>query len=317
VTGENGGMRVYVTGATGFVGSNVARVFAAHSAELIQPVHRHRPDDAAGEPAVDLADAEATRASVEAARPDAVVHCAILNDFARLYADRRAGWDAYVGATRNVVDAANAVGAKVVLVSTDWVFDGTQSGADEATPPNPINLYGVLKVASELVVTERAADGAVARMSGVNGVHWARPSGPRTQDAGFGYFVASLVDRLSAGQPFLAWQGDNLNMIATPTLASAGAELMWKIIEQDRRGIFHCCGGETIGRRRLAELAADVFELDRSLLQFGPPPPGALPPGPVPYDTSLTATATAAALDVELPSVREQLTRFRAELHSF
>ncbi len=310
-------MRVYVTGATGFVGSNVARVFAAHGAELIRPVHQHRPDDLSGEPAVDLADAESTRASVEAARPDAVVHCAILNDFARLYADRRAGWDGYVGATRNVVDAANAVGAKVVLVSTDWVFDGTQSGADEATPPNPINLYGVLKVASELVVTERAADGAVARISGVNGVHWARPRGPRSQDAGFGYFVASLVDRLAAGKPFLAWEGDNLNMIATPTLASDGAELMWTIIEQDHRGIFHCCGGETIGRRQLAELAADVFELDPSLLQFGPPPAGALPPGPVPYDTSLTAPATVAALDVELPSVREQLTRFRSELQSF
>jgi dTDP-4-dehydrorhamnose reductase len=307
-------MRVYITGATGFVGSNVARVFGGHGAELARPVHRHHPDGASDEPVVDLTDAEATRASVEAFRPDAIVHCAILNDFARLYRDRKAGWDAYVGATRNIVDAANAVGAKVVLVSTDWVFDGTQSGADEATPPNPINLYGVLKVASELVVTERAADGAVARISGVNGVHWARPSSPRSQDAGFGYFVASLVDRLSAGETFLAWERDDLNMIATPTLASDGAELMWRIIERDGRGTFHCCGGETVGRRQLAELAAEVFELDPSLLRFGPPPAGAVPPGPVPYDTSLTADATAAALDVALPSVREQLTRFRHEL---
>jgi dTDP-4-dehydrorhamnose reductase len=312
---ENGAMRVYVTGASGFVGSNVARVFAAHGAELTLPVHLHRRAGNGG-PAVDLADADATRASIEAARPDAIVHCAILNDFDRLYRDRRAGWDAYVGATRNVVDAANAVGAKVVLVSTDWVFDGTQSGADEATPPNPINLYGVLKVASELVVTERAVNGAVARISGVNGVHWARPDGPRSQDAGFGYFVASLVDRLSAGEPFLAWQGDDLNMIATPTLASDGAELMWRIIERDLRGIFHCCGGETIGRRQLAERAAEVFELDASLLRFGPPPEGAVPPGPVPYDTSLTAAVTAKALDVELPSVRHQLSRFRAELEA-
>ena len=308
-------MRVYVTGASGFVGSNVARVFAAHGADLTLPVHHHRPPGD-GSPAVDLANADATRASIEVARPDAIVHCAILNDFDRLYRDRRAGWDAYVGATRNVVDAANAVGAKVVLVSTDWVFDGTQSGADEATPPNPINLYGVLKVASELVVTERAANGAVARISGVNGVHWARPAGPRRQDAGFGYFVASLVDSLSAGQPFLAWEGDDLNMIATPTLASDGAELMWRIIERDLQGTFHCCGGETIGRRQLAERAAEVFELDASLLRFGPPPSGAVPPGPVPYDTSLSAAVTAQALDVDLPSVRDQLNRFRAELEA-
>ena len=47
------------------------------------------------------------------------------------------------------------------LVSTDWVFDGTQSGATEDTPPNPINLYGFLKAASEIVTLERG--GAVAR----------------------------------------------------------------------------------------------------------------------------------------------------------
>src|SRR5213592_321363 len=105
-------MRAYITGASGFVGSNVARVFARHGAELTLPVHHHRPDGTADAPTVDLADPEATRASIEAARPDAIVHCAILNDFDRLYRDRRAGWDAYVGATRNVVDAANAVGAK-------------------------------------------------------------------------------------------------------------------------------------------------------------------------------------------------------------
>jgi dTDP-4-dehydrorhamnose reductase len=74
-----------------------------------------------------------------------IVHSAILNDLGRIYADRRLGWDAYVGATRAVADAANEVGAVLVYVSTDWVFDRTQAGADETTPPNPVNYYGLLK----------------------------------------------------------------------------------------------------------------------------------------------------------------------------
>ena len=251
-------MRVFVTGGSGFVGSNVVKVFAErHGVDVVAPSHS----------AVDLTDRARVHESIAEARPDAIVHCAILNDLGRLYADRRAAWDAYVGATRNVVDAANAAHAKVVLVSTDWVFDGTQSGADERTPPNPINLYGVLKVASELVVTERAHDGAVARISGVNGVHWARPRAPRSQDAGFGYFVASIVDALSAGRPFTVWVGDDINMIATPSLASSCAELMWRIVDRDRRGVFHCCGGEAVGRWRLAEQTAEIFGLDRSLLR--------------------------------------------------
>jgi dTDP-4-dehydrorhamnose reductase len=316
-------VRVYLTGASGFVGSNVARVFEAQGAELRTPSH--------GE--VDVTDPDAVGRSVAQFRPDAVVHCAILNDFAALYADRRAGWDAYVGATRNLVDAANAGGARIVLVSTDWVFDGTQGGATERTPPNPINLYGFLKAASELVVSERGERGSVARIAAVQGwASGARAGGPgalpREQDAGFGYFVTALVRKLRAGERFGVWESDEINMVATPTLASDAAELMWRILERDLDGIFHCCGGEAVDRRTLAMRAAQVFELDPALLDLGVRPPedallGRAPAAAggaarrlagVPYDTSLDASWTAAALEVELPGVTEMLHRMCEEL---
>jgi dTDP-4-dehydrorhamnose reductase len=312
-------MRVYLTGATGFVGSNLARVFGErHGARLFCPVHVRRP--AAGAPyewaPVDLTDRDAVRRSIAGFQPDAIVHAAILNDFARLYEDRRRSWDAYIGTTRNIVDAANEADARVVLVSTDWVFDGTQVRATEDTPPNPINLYGFLKAASELVVSERAAHGAVARIAGVNGVHWARPEAPRRQDAGFGYFVLALVEALGAGRRFTVWRSPAINMVATPTLASDAAELIWRIVEQERGGTFHCCGGESVDRAELARRAAEAFELDAELLELGAPDPRALPPAPVPYDTSLDATATSTALGIDPPSLESALRRMRAELET-
>lgn len=297
-------MRVWLSGASGFVGSNLRAVFEAGGAEVACPTRAE----------VDVADAGAVAASVETFCPDALVHCAILNDLTRLASRRQEAWDAYVGATRNVVDAANATGAQVVLVSTDWVFDGTQAGATEAEPPNPINAYGFLKAASELVVAERADRGAVARISGVQGVHRARVGGGgvrRAQDHGFGYFVASLVEALRSGEPFTVWEAEDINMRATPTLASDAAGLIRRMIERDRTGVHHCCGGESVTRGELARAAVEAFELDGDLLRFGAPtPPGA----PVPYDTSLDATATAAALGVELPGVAEQLGRLREEI---
>src|SRR5688572_30468109 len=101
------GGRIFITGASGFVGSNLAHVFAERGAELACP----------GRAEVDVTDAAQVGRSVAAFAPDAVVHCAILNDLTRLSERRRDAWEAYVGATRNVVDAANDAGAQVVLVS--------------------------------------------------------------------------------------------------------------------------------------------------------------------------------------------------------
>jgi len=299
-------MRILLTGATGFVGSNLARGFARHGAELVTPSHED----------VDLTDGPLVSRCVRATRPDAIVHAAIWNDPARLLEDRRRAWASYVGATRHLVDAANVVDAHVVLISTDWVFDGMSPPAPvrEDAPPNPINAYGFLKAASELVVSERAARGTVARIAAVQGVHYARANGPRRQDAGFGYLVASLVEALRAGRPFTVWDDPRLNVRATPTLASDAAELIWRALEREVTGVLHCCGGEHADRIALARRAVAAFDLDPELLRVGPPDAAALPDGRVPFDTRLDARATAAALDADLPDLDAMLARLRAEL---
>lgn len=272
-------MRAWISGGSGFVGRHLVEAFD----EVCAPAHAE----------VDVTDAEAVMRSVDAFAPDVIVHAAILNDFSRL---EREGWAAYVGATRNLV----ATGAHVILVSTDWVFDGTGIST-EATPPNPINLYGMLKAASEQVVD------TVARISAVQGA----TDAPRTQDAGFGYFVAALVRALRAGERFTVWEGPDINNVATPTLASDAAELIARIAEGGHRGVLHCCGGESVSRRELALRTVEAFGLDGELLAFGPAP---AQPYPVPYDTRLDATATAAALGVELPDLDDQLHRLERSL---
>jgi dTDP-4-dehydrorhamnose reductase len=277
-------VRVWISGGSGFVGSYLVRAFD----DVCAPPHAE----------VDVTDTDAVRRSVAAYTPDAIVHAAILNDFARLERD---GWDAYVGATRNLV----ATGVPVVLVSTDWVFDGARGGYRETDPPRPVNRYGILKAAAELVPGVHA----IARIAAVQGA----VAAPREQDAGFGYFVAAIVRALRAGERFTVWESPDINMVATPTLAEDAAALIARVVVGGHAGIFHCCGGEAVDRRTLALRTAEAFGLDADLLDFGPPPPQ---PWPVPRDTSLDARATAAALGVELPDLDTQLRRLDQEVHA-
>lgn len=305
--------RIAVTGATGFVGGTVASVLATKGHDVVCLVRRDPgPRFPWATRVVDTTDTSSIATALEDV--DAVAHLAILNDFHGIYADRRAGWDGYVGLTRRVVDAANATSTRVGYVSTDWVFDGTGHLVTEDEPPNPVNYYGVLKAASELVVLERAHAGFVARVGGVQGLHQTQDTGPRSQDVGFGYFVLALVDALSAGRRFTVWEDDAINCVATPVVSPEIGALLGRAFEREVDGVLHFAGGTAVTRRQLAQAACSVFELDESMVDFRPPPDEARLPAPVPYDTSMSGEATMARLGTRTHSATEQLGALRREL---
>ncbi|MEZ5411166.1 MAG: sugar nucleotide-binding protein [Acidimicrobiales bacterium] len=289
-------MKVLVTGAAGPVGSAIESVVPAlHGDEVVSA-------------AVDLLDPVAVAGYVERHAPDGIVHSALAPDRERILRDRQYGWRTQVESTRVLADIATRAGIPFVLLSSDWVFDGTQGPASEQTPPNPISLPGFLQAAAEIVTLDR--DGAVARVSAVNTARTG-PDEPAAGPYGSLDFVAPLVDALEAGRPFTVWEADDLNMIATPSLASMCAEVIRALLADRVSGIAHCCGADAVSRRELALAVVDAFELDGSLLRFGRPPQPA--PLALPYDSSLDAAETAKRLDVELPTLAELLGALRRE----
>ncbi len=314
-------MRVYVTGGTGFIGSNIVKVFSErHGATVHCPVHSFIPDDPRGYTTeqLDLLEDDAVLSSVAQFEPDVIVHSMILNDLAGIYSQRELAWRSYVDATITLAEAANRAEAKLILLYNEWVFDGNQAGADEHTPPNPVNYYGVLKALSEQAALLRAEQAAVARVSAVNGVHWARDEMPRGKDPVYGSFVTTVLDAVSQGETFGVWEGDDINMTATPSLASECAKAMWLIASNDdAQGIFHCCGAQPAGRMELAQMACEVFGHDPSLLRSVPPDPqmmASMGGARIPYDTTLRTPRTTQVLGYEPLGTRELLERFKQEL---
>jgi dTDP-4-dehydrorhamnose reductase len=314
-------MKVYITGGTGLVGSNVLRVAVErHQAHAFATVHRWQPDQAIDcrYGPVDVRDADQVLQSVLAFQPDAIVHCAVVNDLPLIYQDRALGWQSYFQSTRYLTQAANEVGAKMILISSDWVFDGTQAPAEETTPPNPINYYGVLKVAGETLLAAMGDNWAVARVAGVNGVPWARQSLTLSQNAGLGNLALAVAGALGQDQPFALWQGD-VNDRGNPTLATEIGEMIMRIIEVDLCGIFHCCGGQGVTRLELAEATARVFGLDAGLIHCTSPDahdPGSLTGIPVPRDTRLDFSSTAEQLEYQPIDLVEALHQLRQQLET-
>lgn len=307
--------RVAVTGATGFVGGTVAAVLTAKGHQ-VRCLVRREPGPEFPWPwvVVDCGDVDSLAGGLDGC--EGVAHLAIMNDFHGMYADRRAAYDGYVGLTRRVVDAANLTGTRVGYLSTDWVFDGTQHLVAEDEPPNPVNLYGFLKAASELVVLDRAKAGFVARVGGVQGLHQTMDVGPRSQDVGFGYFVLALVDALRGGRRFTVWEDPDINSVATPIVSPEIGALMSRAFERGLDGVLHFAGGTAVTRRSLAEAACDVFDLEVAGVDFGPPPEDARLPAPVPYDTSMAGERTMARLGTVAHPISEQLGALRRELET-
>lgn len=163
-------MRLLVTGAAGMLGRRVvadaaARGWTVTGIDLAE---------------ADLTDEAATAAVVAAAAPRAIVHCAAWVDVDGAEDREADALRVNELATRNVGRAAAAAGARVVAVSTDYVFDGTLTGRPyvESDAVAPIGAYGRTKHAGELALAQELQDHAIARTAWLFG--WPGKSFPDT-----------------------------------------------------------------------------------------------------------------------------------------
>jgi len=316
-------MRLYITGGTGLVGSNVIRLARQRGLEIIASQYGPQPEwpvDYELDP-LDLSDHEGIRRSIRHYRPDAVIHAAAILDQNFMDQNRKLCWSLMVDGTRAMAEASREVGARLVFVSSDWVFDGRADLVDETSPPNPVNYYGVMKVAAERELG--AMDGlnyGVGRLAGIYGLNYAAPSLARKEN-GLGFdFSVYVIYRLAAGLPAAVWTGPKVNDEAHPTLASDCADMLLRLAQHDGNGIFHCFGSECINRIDLAHQIAAAFEADPALIAPCRTDQAVLDEMRhigIPYRTRASTERTAAALGRRAFNVAEGLAAFRKEWDEF
>lgn len=316
-------MRLYVTGGTGLVGGNVIRLARQRNIEVIASQFGPPPEwdvDYALDP-LDLSDHAAIRRSMQKYKPDAVIHAAAILDQIVMDTRREFCWSLMVNGTRVLADACREIGARLVFVSSDWVFDGRAKIVDETSPPNPVNFYGVMKTVSERDLGGMSGlNYGVARLAGVYGLNYAAPSLLRKEN-GLGFdFSVYVIHRLAAGLPAQVWTGPKVNDEAHPTLASNCADLLLRLARHDGNGIFHCFGSECVNRIDLAHQIALAFEADPALIMPTRTDQAVLDSMRhigIPYRTRASTERTANALGRRALNVAEGLRAFRAEWEAF
>lgn len=227
-------MKIFVTGVGGQLGHDVVNNAAARGYEVvgadIQPSYSGIQDGSAVVSApyyqVDITDREAVRKSIDQIRPDAIVHCAAWTAVdAAEDEENRAKVDSinHLG-TLYIAEAAKAADAKMVYLSTDYVFDGQ---GDRPWEPDdkcykPLNVYGQSKLDGELAVSGTLDKYFIVRIAWVFGLNGKN-------------FIKTMIN---VGKTHDTVRVVN-DQIGTPTYTLDLARLLVDMLETDRYGYYH------------------------------------------------------------------------------
>jgi dTDP-4-dehydrorhamnose reductase len=153
-------MKIIVIGANGQLGSDVAEAFADAGDEVSSLTHAD----------LDVALADPIAARMREIRPDVVINTAAMHHVENCEKDPALAFAVNGIGARNLAIAAKDVDAKLVHVSTDYVFDGAKDNPYvESDVPNPLNVYGNTKLAGEHFVRSMADKHFVVRVSAIYG----------------------------------------------------------------------------------------------------------------------------------------------------
>jgi dTDP-4-dehydrorhamnose reductase len=248
--------RVLVCGSNGLLGQRLALMFGHESEYEVLHTSHHRSfildRQMFDYTQLDITSKGDVKSLVGSYRPDIIVNAAAMANVDRCELEKELAWKTNVIGVENLVDASRRIGAKLIHISTDYVFDGRTGLYKEEDRVHPLNYYGKSKLAGENVILAGGLPYAILRTILIYG------AGIQVHN-NFGLWV---VTNLQAGKNIRCVD----DQISKPTYVGDLAAAVLKVIQRSSCGIFHICGAEQLSRYDFSMCAADVFGLDQSLI---------------------------------------------------
>jgi dTDP-4-dehydrorhamnose reductase len=228
-------MKIMITGAKGMLGRTLTRVLEEHELQGVDI------DD------FDITDPQAVEQAVSKLSPETIIHCAAMTAVDDCQTNQDTAWNINVNGTANIALAASQCGAKLIAISTDYVFSGeSDQPYNEHDTTGPQTVYGTTKMLGEMAAVKYCENSMIVRIAWLYG-----PDGPS--------FVHTMLALAVKGVSPLKVVDDQ---VGNPTSTDAVAEHIKLLLEHPEiTGPIHLT---CEGRATWFEFAAEIFRLSGS-----------------------------------------------------
>ena len=245
-----------MTGGTGLLGYNLARVLSAKGYYVYATHYSHEPPptDNVRWLRLNLEDPSQVIKVFNTVKPDIVVHAAAYTDVDDCERNKEKAYLLNYVATKAIARQVAKHGAFQIYISTDYVFDGEKGLYKESDIPNPINFYGLTKLLGE-VATLDILDEDRSLIVRVSGLYGYSPTGRKN-------FGVNSLEKLLRREEVVAL----VDQYLSPTYAYPLSERIARAIEKRVSGIVHIAG-QRMSRYEFAALIARVLNVNEELVK--------------------------------------------------
>jgi len=238
-------MNVLIIGASGLVGGNCLKHFSEQAkVRVIGTYFSYQTGELSYFDTLNPENPE--NFDVDAFSPDVVVHCGALTHVDYCEANVEESYEKTVRSTINVIALCKKFNAKMVFISTDYVFDGEDGPYDEEAAVNPLGVYAKHKLDAERTVLKELPESIVIRITNVYGDEERKKN-----------FVIRIIDQILEGQKLTLKLP--VDQYATPVNAWDVARAIFLLITDSKSGIYNINSTDFVNRVELVEIILARF----------------------------------------------------------
>lgn len=289
--------KILIAGARGLLGQKTLEIFKQESEYELIPCELSAGEEGFVE--LDITDRQKVTDIVGDLRPSVIVNTAAFTDVDRAETEKEVAYKVNATAVGYLAEAAHIFNAKLVHVSTDYVFSGKKGNYAEDSLPEPLGYYGKSKLAGENIARSQLSNLAILRTQVLYGY------GRNIRKN----FVLWALEMLSGRKEFSVVT----DQIGNPTLADELAFAILKVVKKNAVGLYHVSGFESMSRYDFARRIAEVFNFDAEMIS--PTTTDKLKQkARRPMNSSFICLKAQTDLGIKMPAVTDSLSRMRQQM---